>query len=109
MAKLFIDAGNFVLTAFISPFEEDRIQAKKIVGDQYFIEIFIDTPLEICEGRDVKGLYAKARSGKIPNFTGIDSPFETPSNPDIHIKTENKTVLESSEELFIKVKNLIAK
>ena len=69
VSKLFVDAGVVVLTAFISPFRADRAQARKLVGAENFIEVFVDTPLEICEQRDVKGLYAKARAGKIPNFT----------------------------------------
>lgn len=95
VSKLFLDAGVVVLTAFISPFKEDRLQARQLVGDSNFIEIFVDTPLEICEQRDVKGLYAKARAGKIPNFTGIDSPFERPDRPDVHIETKGKSVEES--------------
>ncbi|MEQ9307100.1 MAG: adenylyl-sulfate kinase [Marinoscillum sp.] len=100
VSKLFLDAGVMVLTAFISPFKEDRQQAKDLVGKQNVIEIFIDTPLEVCEKRDVKGLYAKARAGKIPHFTGIDSPFEEPENPDVHIRTEGKTVEQSLNELI---------
>ncbi|WP_258100410.1 adenylyl-sulfate kinase [Marinoscillum pacificum] len=100
VSKLFVDAGLVVLTAFISPFKEDRQQAKDLVGVDNFIEVFVDTPLEICEQRDVKGLYAKARAGKIPNFTGIDSPFERPETPDVHIETEGKTVEQSIKELI---------
>jgi adenylylsulfate kinase len=100
VSKLFVDAGLIVLTAFISPFKEDRETAKKLVGDINFIEIFIDTPLSVCEARDVKGLYAKARAGKIPNFTGISSPFERPENPDIHVETAGKSVDESLQEII---------
>lgn len=100
VSKLFVDAGLIVLTAFISPFKEDRQQAKDLVGVDNFIEVFVDTPLEICEQRDVKGLYAKARAGKIPNFTGIDSPFERPETPDVHIETEGKSVEQSLKELI---------
>ncbi|MFT4835007.1 MAG: adenylylsulfate kinase [Marinoscillum sp.] len=100
VAKLFMDAGIIVLTAFISPFQKDRQLAKELAGQQEFIEVFVDTPLEVCESRDVKGLYAKARAGKIPNFTGIDSPFEKPENPDIHIKTAGKSVEDSLKELI---------
>tara|TARA_Y100000310_G_C20702637_1_gene831396 strand:- start:3547 stop:4143 length:597 start_codon:yes stop_codon:yes gene_type:complete len=100
VSKLFVDAGLVVLTAFISPFKEDRQQAKDLVGVDNFIEVFVDTPLEICEQRDVKGLYAKARAGKIPNFTGIDSPFERPESPDVHVMTEGKTVEQSLKELI---------
>jgi adenylylsulfate kinase len=100
VSSLFLDAGIMVLTAFISPFEEDREQAKEIVGKDRFIEVFVDTPLEICEQRDVKGLYRKAREGKIPNFTGIDSPFEEPVFPDIHIKTTAQSIEQSLAALY---------
>lgn len=109
VSKLFLDAGIVVLTAFISPFKEDRQQAKEIVGPENFIEIFIDTPLHICEQRDVKGLYKKARAGKIPNFTGIDSPFEIPEHPDIHIRTEGSSVEESTNKLFEEIKLRVSK
>lgn len=94
VSKLFVDSGLIVLTAFISPFKSDRQIAKSLVGYDEFIEVFVDTPIEICEQRDPKGLYKKARDGAIKNFTGIDSPYETPEEPQIHIKTENKTVQE---------------
>lgn len=100
VSKLFVDAGVIVLTAFISPFKEDREQARNLVGRDQFIEVFVDTPLEICEQRDVKGLYAKARAGKIANFTGIDSPFERPESPDVHLKTAGKSVEESLKEII---------
>lgn len=107
VSKLLLDAGVVVLTAFISPFKEDRDQAKSIVGDEHFIEIFVDTPLHICEKRDVKGLYKKARAGEIPSFTGIDSPFDVPQNPDIHVKTEGSTVEESTQFLYKEFKKLL--
>lgn len=94
VSKLFVDSGLIVLTAFISPFKSDRQIAKSLVGYDEFIEVFVDTPIEICEQRDPKGLYKKARDGAIKNFTGIDSPYEAPEEPQIHIKTENKTVQE---------------
>ncbi len=100
VSKLFVDAGVIVLTAFISPFKEDRQQARDLVGVENFVEVFVDTPLEICEQRDVKGLYAKARAGEIPNFTGIDSPFEVPDAPDVHVQTAGKTVEQSLNELI---------
>lgn len=100
VSNLFVDAGLVVLTAFISPFKEDRQTAKNLVGASNFVEVFVDTPIEVCEKRDVKGLYAKARAGKIPNFTGIDSPFERPDNPDIHIETEDKSIQESLKEII---------
>ncbi len=92
VSRLFIDAGTIVLTAFISPFREDRAQARALVGSENFIEVFVDTPLEICEQRDVKGLYKKARAGLIKNFTGIDSPFETPENADVVVKTNEESL-----------------
>jgi len=87
VSKLFVDAGIIVLTAFISPFRHDRKQIRELINLNEFIEIFIDTPIDICESRDPKGLYKKARDGKIPNFTGISSPYEAPNDPEIHIKS----------------------
>lgn len=87
MAKLFVESGLIVMTAFISPFANDRKKAKEIIGDEYFIEVFCDCNLEICEERDPKGLYSKARSGLIPEFTGISSPYESPVNPEITVNT----------------------
>ena len=87
VAKLFVDAGLIVLVSFISPFRAERQMARDLVGEGEFVEVFVDTPLEECERRDVKGLYAKARSGALKNFTGIDSPYEAPENPEIHIRT----------------------
>ncbi len=109
VAKLMVDAGLVVLTAFISPFEEERTFAKNIIGEDSFVEVFIDTPLEICEQRDVKGLYKKARTGEISNFTGISSPFEAPSNPDLVVKTANRPLADCVQEVinYLKNKNLI--
>ncbi|CAN5531244.1 adenylyl-sulfate kinase [soil metagenome] len=87
VAKLFLDAGIIVITAFISPFRDDRDQVRKLVPEGSFLEVFVDCPLEVCEQRDVKGLYAKARRGEIPNFTGISSPFEVPLLPEITVHT----------------------
>ena len=86
-AKLFVDAGLIVLTAFISPFRSERRMARELVGEHEFLEVFIDTPIEVCMQRDPKGLYQKARAGTIKNFTGIDSPYEAPEQPDLTIKT----------------------
>jgi bifunctional enzyme CysN/CysC len=83
IAKLMLDAGLIVMTAFISPFQKEREMAKEIIGKSNFVEIYVNTPLAICEERDIKGLYKKAREGKIPNMTGINSPYETPLNPDL--------------------------
>ncbi len=87
VAKLMADAGLIVLTAFISPFRAERDMVRAMVADGEFIEIFVDTPLAEAEKRDTKGLYAKARAGELANFTGIDSPYEAPENPDIRIDT----------------------
>jgi adenylyl-sulfate kinase len=95
VSKLLLDAGVIVLSAFISPFIEDREQVKRIVGNDNYIEVFVDTPLEVCEQRDVKGLYKKARAGEVKNFTGIDSPYEQPKNPDIRIETHKVSLRES--------------
>ncbi len=95
VSKLFLDAGLVVLSAFISPFEEDRNQVRTIVGNENFIEVFVDCPLEVCEQRDVKGLYKKARSGEVKNFTGITSPYERPLNPAITINTHLQSLNES--------------
>jgi bifunctional enzyme CysN/CysC len=90
-AKLFVDAGLIVLTAFISPFRSERRMARELVGESEFLEVFVDTPIEICMQRDPKGLYEKARAGKIKNFTGIDSPYETPEKAELTIKTVEAT------------------
>lgn len=97
VAKLFVDSGSIVLTAFISPFISDRNQARSLLNDGQFLEVFIDTPLAVCEQRDPKGLYKKARAGQIKNFTGIDSAYEPPKNADIHVHTEGKSVEECAE------------
>lgn len=95
VSKLFLDSGLVVLSAFISPFEEDRNQVRTIVGSENFLEVFVDCPLEVCEQRDIKGLYKKARAGEVKNFTGITSPYERPRNPDITISTHLQNVNES--------------
>ena len=89
VSKLFVDSGTIVLTAFISPFKRDRQIVKDLVEENEFIEIFIDTPLEICESRDPKGLYKKARRGDISNFTGISSAYEKPTNANIILQNTN--------------------
>ena len=90
-AKLFVDAGLITLVSFISPFRAERRMARELLEDDEFIEVFVDTPLELCEQRDPKGLYAKARAGDIKNFTGIDSPYEAPEVPEVHLKTAAKS------------------
>ncbi|MFG6687613.1 adenylyl-sulfate kinase [Mariniflexile sp. HNIBRBA6329] len=99
VAKLFIDAGLVVIAAFISPYHKIREDIKAIVGSDYYIEVFVNTPLEVCEQRDIKGLYKRARAGEIKNFTGISSPFEVPVDPTIEIET----VKESPEEAVAKI------
>ena len=99
LSKLFLDAGCIILTAFISPFRSDRDTVRQAVGAENFIEVFVDCPLEECERRDVKGLYAKARRGEIPNFTGISSPFEEPENADLVVKTAEFSIAECLEQL----------
>jgi adenylylsulfate kinase len=100
VAKLMLDAGIIVLSAFISPFKADREQVRTIVGADKYIEVFVDAPIEVCEQRDVKGLYKKARAGEVKNFTGIDSPYEAPENADIHIPTHQMPVEQSIEKLI---------
>jgi adenylylsulfate kinase len=97
VAKLFVDAGIVTIAAFVSPLISDRAQVKQIIGETDLIEIFIDTSLQECENRDVKGLYKKARAGEIKNFTGINAPYEAPKHPDIHIPTETTTVEEAAQ------------
>lgn len=88
VAKLMVDAGLVVLSAFISPYRAERQQVRELIGEPYFYEIFVDTPLAICEARDPKGLYKKARAGELTNFTGIDSAYEIPVDPELHLAGE---------------------
>ncbi|MCF2857393.1 adenylyl-sulfate kinase [Pseudoalteromonas sp. SMS1] len=100
VAKLFVDAGIIVSTAFISPFQKDRDQARNLLPQGEFIEVFVDTPLAVCESRDPKGLYKKARAGEIANFTGISSTYEAPSLPEVHLKTAEQSINESVEQVI---------
>lgn len=100
VAALMLDSGIIVLSAFISPFESDRQLVRDTVGAKLFTEVFVDCPLEICEERDVKGLYQKARTGEVKNFTGIDSPYEEPINPDLRIKTHEMDLNDSVDLLL---------
>ncbi len=100
VTKLFVDSGLIVLTAFISPFIKDRKMVKDLLEEGEFIEVFVDTPLSVCEKRDPKGLYKQARAGKIKDFTGIDSPYEAPIQPDIHIKNDNIGIQEACEKII---------
>ncbi len=100
VAKLFVDAGTILLTAFISPFQKERDAVRELVDEDEFIEVFIDTPLEVCESRDPKGLYKKARTGEIPNFTGISSPYEAPKKPEIHIINDKISVEDVTQHII---------
>ncbi|MDR9397590.1 adenylyl-sulfate kinase [Salibacter sp.] len=103
VSNLFVNNGTVALSAFISPFRSDRDQVRNIVGSDRYLEIFVDCPLEVCEERDVKGLYKKARAGEISNFTGISSPFEAPENPDVHLRTDK----DSKEDCVTKIMDVI--
>lgn len=103
VAKLMVDAGIIVIASFISPFKEDRDKAKMIIGEKNFIEIFVSCPLEICEQRDPKGLYNKARKGEIKEFTGISSPYEIPENPAITIHSNTMSVQESAQLIYDRI------
>jgi len=92
VAKLFVDSGVIVLTAFISPFKSDREKVRALVEEREFIEIFVDVSIEVCEQRDPKGLYKKARTGEIKDFTGVDAPYETPRNPEIYLKNSEVSI-----------------
>lgn len=97
VAKLMVDAGCIVLSAFISPFKEERQLVRDLVGEENYVEVFVNCPLEEAEKRDVKGLYAKARAGEISNFTGISSPFEEPETPDVKVPTHELSIDEGVE------------
>jgi adenylylsulfate kinase len=100
MSKLFVEAGVIALTAFISPFRADRDRVRGLVAPEDFIEIYCRCPLDTCEQRDVKGLYAKARQGLIPNFTGISSPYEAPENPELVVDTGTQPLADSVEQVL---------
>ncbi|MEZ9322778.1 adenylyl-sulfate kinase [Vibrio sp. 10N.286.51.E5] len=106
VAKLFVDSGTIVLTAFISPFIADREQARTLLLPGQFLEVFIDTPLSVCEQRDPKGLYKKARAGEIKHFTGIDSTYEAPLNADIHVETEGHSIEACAEAVVNQLADL---
>jgi len=103
VSKLFMMGGVILINCFISPTKEIRDQAREIVGEDDFFEIYVNTPLEVCEERDIKGLYAKARAGLIKNFTGIDSPYEEPENPSVEIKTTECSISESVQIILDKL------
>ena len=100
VSKLFLDAGIITLTAFISPFKSDRSLVRKLFEEGDFLEVFIDSSLEVCELRDPKGIYAKARNGEIKNFTGISSPYENPENPEIHVINNNISLDEAADQII---------
>ncbi|MFD0048706.1 adenylyl-sulfate kinase [Actinomycetes bacterium NPDC127524] len=100
VSRLFVDSGQVVLTAFISPFQEDRDTVRNLLEDNEFIEVYVKCPVEECESRDPKGLYQKARGGLIKNFTGIDSPYEEPRNPEIILETERYSIEECVSQLL---------
>lgn len=109
VSKLFLNSGIITLNCFVSPTNAIRNVAKSIIGSENFIEVFVNTPLEICEQRDTKGLYKKARAGEIKQFTGIDSPFEKPENPSVEINTQNQNIEESVELVFQQIIHQIKK
>ncbi len=108
VARLMLDAGLIVISAFISPCEDDRMAIKEMVGEQRFIEVYVNCSLQICEERDVKGLYAKARQGIIPHFTGISAPYDPPASPAIELMTAEETVDESVRKIIEFVGPLIS-
>ncbi len=107
VAKLFIDAGIIVLTAFISPYQADRDQVRKLVEPGEFIEIFLDCSVEVCEQRDTKGLYKKARAGIIPEFTGISAPYEKPLVPEITLSTSTLSIERCAQDVVLYLKNRV--
>lgn len=100
LARLFAEAGLVTVTAFISPYAVDRDRARQLLPDGAFVEVFLDTPLEVCESRDPKGLYAKARAGEISQFTGLDAPYEPPPKPELHLRTADSSVDDCADAIF---------
>ena len=109
VSKLMVESGLIVMTAFISPIKKDRNEAKKLISSDDFIEIYCKASLEVCENRDVKGLYKRARSGEIKNYTGIDSPYEEPENPELIIDTDNQSLEDSVSTIlnFLELNEII--
>ncbi|SFP21152.1 adenylyl-sulfate kinase [Cohaesibacter marisflavi] len=99
VSKLMADAGLIVLTAFISPYAAERRMVREMLEEGEFIEVYVDTPMEVCETRDVKGLYAKARAGKIENFTGIDAPYQAPRHPEIYVNTDEMSAEDAADAI----------
>ena len=106
VGKLFTDAGVVTFTSFVSPYREDRDAVRELMADRDFAEVFIDTPVEVCEERDPKGLYAKARAGEIPNFTGVSDPYEAPEKPELVIKTAGCSPEEASGQIIDLLKKM---
>ena len=100
VSKLFMNAGLITICSFISPTEEIRTIARNIIGEDDFFEVYINAPFEVCEQRDVKGIYKKARNGEIKNFTGLDAPFEAPKNPSVEVHTDQKSLEECKNEIL---------
>jgi len=107
MIKLFLDAGIICLAAFISPLRAHRERVRQIVGPENFVEIYVKCPLEVCESRDVKGLYKKARAGLIPNYTGISAPYEEPENPDLVLETDKFSPAQCVEQVLRYINKMI--
>ncbi|GAB3655450.1 adenylyl-sulfate kinase [Echinicola sediminis] len=105
VSRLMMDAGLIVIAAFISPFEKERQWIRELVGAENFIEVHVDCPLEVCEKRDVKGLYERARRGEIKRFTGIDSVYEAPLNPNLTVQTDDQSIETSLEKVYHKIKS----
>jgi adenylylsulfate kinase len=101
MTRLFLDAGVIALTAFISPTRQDREKVRRLIGEHDYLEVYCECPLEVCEQRDVKGLYRRARAGEIKNFTGISAPYEAPDHPDLVLHTSSLTVAESVNQVIV--------
>ena len=99
VSKLFVDSGTIVITAFISPFQADRDYCRGLLEKSEFVEVFVDTPLDVCEQRDPKGLYKKVRNGEISQFTGIDSAYEAPRKPEIHLTYQEESASDSAERI----------
>ena len=109
VSKLMLESGLIVMTAFISPIKKDRNEAKKLISSDDFIEIYCKASVEVCENRDVKGLYKRARAGEIKNYTGIDSPYEEPENPELIIDTDNQSLEDSVSTIlnFLELNEII--
>ena len=103
VAKLMMDAGLIVMTALISPFRQERSMARELIGVENFIEVYVNTPFSICEARDPKGLYKKARAGELPNLSGLGSPYEPPQNPDVVIDGNEPSLEKAVEQIYARL------